>query len=79
MISLENIQKYVDDRLNENLILSYDTRIIDLTFDSLELLELISYMEKSFLVEINLSEINNQMSLREFIELINNKIEKPNP
>ncbi|MDR3218231.1 MAG: acyl carrier protein [Dysgonamonadaceae bacterium] len=54
------------------MVLSYNTRISDLGFDSLELLELISYIEKKYFIEIKLSEINGQLSMQEFIELINN-------
>jgi acyl carrier protein len=79
MITLNDIQKYLDAKLNENLILSYNTQIIDLGFDSLEWLELIFYIEKFYFVEIKLSEINRQMSIQEFIEIINNKTEKPTP
>ncbi|MDR0681064.1 MAG: acyl carrier protein [Dysgonamonadaceae bacterium] len=78
MITLEHIQKYFDDEQRRNVPLTYNTKIVDLGFDSLELLELISYVEKHF-AEIKLSEINGQMSMQEFIELVNNKIDKPEP
>jgi acyl carrier protein len=79
MITLGEIQEYVNDKIDENMILSNNTRIIDLGYDSLELLELIAYIEKSHSVEIKFSEISNRTIMQEFIELINNKIEKPNP
>jgi acyl carrier protein len=72
MFTLEDIQQYLDKILSEKMVLSYNTRISDLGFDSLELLELISYIEKKYFIEIKLSEINGQLSMQEFIELINN-------
>jgi acyl carrier protein len=79
MITLEDIQKYIDSMQGENMIIAYNTRIIDLVLDSLELLELISYIENFHSVEIEFSEINGQMTMQEFIELIKNKTEKPTP
>ncbi|MDR1370000.1 MAG: hypothetical protein LBJ72_07750 [Dysgonamonadaceae bacterium] len=73
MITLEDIQNYIKDRSDEDMNLSYSTKIRDLCFDSLELLELISYIEDIHLVKIKISEISGQMSMLDLIELINNK------
>jgi acyl carrier protein len=79
MITIDDIQKYLNTKLYKDLTISNNTRIIDLGFDSLELLELISYIENFCFVNIKLSEIKVQMSMIEFIEFINNKTDKPGP
>ncbi|GHU70159.1 hypothetical protein FACS189413_10130 [Bacteroidia bacterium] len=79
MITINDIQSYFNNKTDANLNISATTKIMDLSLDSLELLELIMYLESNYAVQIKFSTINGQMSIQEFIERMNQQTEKPYP
>ncbi|MGB3974781.1 MAG: acyl carrier protein [bacterium] len=75
MINLEYIQDFINKNTTSILEINNDTTIADLGLDSLELIELVYYIERDFKTEVKLDLITPKMTIQEFMELINTNYE----
>lgn len=75
MINLEHIENFINKNTTSILEINNDTTIADLRLDSLELIELVCYIERDFKTEVKLDLITPKMTIQEFMELINTNYE----
>lgn len=55
----------------ESKLISLSTRIDELEFDSMQMLEFLMYIEKDILIELKISDLKASQTLADILDLIN--------
>ncbi len=72
MITIDYIYKCLSEISETHIELSKETTFLDLGLDSLDIISLVQQIEDDFDIELSLSNFKDSITIKEFIDQVNN-------
>lgn len=72
MLTINDIQKFIEKK-RPKIVLNNQTKLTEITFDSLDIIEMIVFIEKNYNKKIKIDDFTENMTVKNILDLLNSK------
>lgn len=72
MLTINDIQKFIEKK-RPKIVLKNQTKLTEIAFDSLDIIEMIVFIEKNYNKKIKIDDFTENMTVKNLLDLLNSK------